>query len=116
MAGAIRHVVLLMMENRSLDHMLGAFSGIDSDLDGVDPANPPVNAADGKTYQHAATTTKQVRLDPEARARRRHGTAYERLQRIRRRFRQDPDRHPQALARSEEASRRSLVRYSEPGA
>ncbi len=33
----IEHVVVLMMENRSFDHLLGDFKGIDASCDGVDP-------------------------------------------------------------------------------
>ncbi|MDR7008818.1 alkaline phosphatase family protein [Paraburkholderia strydomiana] len=39
----IRHVVVLMMENRSFDHMLGALQVSNPDIDGVDPQNPGVN-------------------------------------------------------------------------
>jgi len=61
----IRHVVLLMMENRSFDHMLGAFSSVFRDLDGVDTANPRVNVANGKAYPQAQTTTRQLQFDPK---------------------------------------------------
>ena len=36
----IRHVVVLMLENRSFDHMLGGFQAIDPQVDGIDPATP----------------------------------------------------------------------------
>jgi phospholipase C len=39
----IRHVIMLMMENRSFDHMLGALQVFNPDIDGVDPQNPGVN-------------------------------------------------------------------------
>src|SRR6059058_357353 len=32
----LKHIVVLMMENRSFDHMLGALKGIDSRIDGLD--------------------------------------------------------------------------------
>ena len=64
MPDPIRHVVLLMMENRSFDHMLGSFSGVYPGLDGIDPANPRVNAAGGRDYRQAETQTKQLLLDP----------------------------------------------------
>ncbi|HZV65107.1 MAG TPA: alkaline phosphatase family protein [Telluria sp.] len=45
----IRHVVVLMLENRSFDHLLGGLQGSIPGLDGVDPLNPGknVDAADG---------------------------------------------------------------------
>jgi phospholipase C len=36
-----RHVVLLMLENRSFDHMVGALQGVVPDVDGVPPNVPP---------------------------------------------------------------------------
>ena len=39
----IRHVIVLMMENRSFDHMLGALQAFNPDIDGVDPQKPGVN-------------------------------------------------------------------------
>ena len=48
----IQHVVVLMMENRSFDHILGAFPGVN----GIDTSNPYYNLADpsdntGTQYQ-----------------------------------------------------------------
>lgn len=46
----IRHVVVLMMENRSFDHLLGDYRSLDGSCDGVDRAQPrsnPLAAADG---------------------------------------------------------------------
>jgi len=40
----IEHVVVLMMENRSFDMMLGGFKKIDSDCNGVDPDHPASNS------------------------------------------------------------------------
>jgi hypothetical protein len=39
----IRHVVVLMLENRSFDHILGGLQAAIPGLDGVDPAAPGVN-------------------------------------------------------------------------
>ncbi len=41
----IKHVVVLMMENRSFDHMLGGMSEIDPNVEGVRPSNPYTNRA-----------------------------------------------------------------------
>lgn len=44
-ADPIRHVVVLMLENRSFDHMLGALrASFDADINGVDPDHPGTNA------------------------------------------------------------------------
>jgi phospholipase C len=37
----IRHIVVLMMENRCFDQMLGTFQSIYRGLEGIDPAAPP---------------------------------------------------------------------------
>ena len=64
----IKHVVLLMMENRSFDQMLGALQSINPDIDGVNPDGPtrwnPVNANNDPIYQQASTK-KQVHFDPK---------------------------------------------------
>ena len=66
MPDPIKHVVLLMMENRSFDHMLGALGSVFPGLDGVDPAHPRVNLDDqGKAYPQAQTTTRQLQFDPK---------------------------------------------------
>jgi phospholipase C len=61
----IKHVVVLMLENHSLDQMLGVFKSVFSDLEGVDPANPGSNRdKDGLEYIQAATTATSVLHDP----------------------------------------------------
>src|ERR1043165_1312063 len=62
----IKHVVLLMMENRSFDHMVGALSSVFPELDGVDTAQPRVNLDEqGKAYAQAPTTTRHLQFDPK---------------------------------------------------
>lgn len=40
----IKHVVVLMMENRSFDHLLGDYKKIDKACEGIDPSKPaPIN-------------------------------------------------------------------------
>jgi phospholipase C len=60
------HLVVLMMENRSFDHMLGFLSidGVRSDVDGLHAGLS--NSAGGRTYPvHPATSTKLVKAqDP----------------------------------------------------
>ena len=63
-AGPFAHVVLLIMENRSFDHMLGGLRGVIAGLDGVDPTAPHSNRDDdGRVYQQRPTTTRKV--DPD---------------------------------------------------
>ena len=63
----IKHVVVLMLENRSFDQMLGDFQSIYPQLDGVDRnAEPRVSLdADGNEYQQLHTTAMTVRCDPD---------------------------------------------------
>jgi phospholipase C len=50
--GQVDHIVVLMLENRSFDHMLGYLSleGGRADIDGLPPAPDQVNAHEGITY------------------------------------------------------------------
>jgi phospholipase C len=62
----IQHIVVLMLENRSFDHMLGALRASNADIDGVDPARPGVNldAQNGnKAYAQSPTATAYVGKD-----------------------------------------------------
>ena len=62
----IRHVILLIMENRSFDQMLGSFASVFPDLDGVSSGPPRVNFdLGGKPYPQAPTVTRQTRFDPK---------------------------------------------------
>ena len=35
---ALKHIVVLMMENRSFDHLLGSLKAVNAQIDGIDPA------------------------------------------------------------------------------
>jgi phospholipase C len=49
----IKHVVVLMLENRSFDHMLGGMTKIDPNVEGARPNQPFSNTApDGTRYEH----------------------------------------------------------------
>ena len=62
----IRHIVLLVMENRSFDHMLGGLAAAIPGLDGVNAQNPALNYdAGGRPYRQAPTTTRQFAYDPK---------------------------------------------------
>ena len=62
----IKHIVVLMLENRSFDQMLGALQEVYPTLEGVDPQNPRSNRdADGLIYHQASTTTLCIEPDPK---------------------------------------------------
>lgn len=62
----IRHVVVLMMENRSFDHMLGDATKIYPDLEGI-PQNGPkyrnISSASGKSYVQQPSAAKKIEGD-----------------------------------------------------
>lgn len=61
----IKHVVYLMLENRSFDQKLGCFQQIYPNLEGVNPALPRFNLdSQGQKVFQSATTEKQMRFDP----------------------------------------------------
>jgi hypothetical protein len=39
----LKHIVVLMLENRSFDHMIGFKQSATYNVNGIDPANPPTN-------------------------------------------------------------------------
>lgn len=64
----IEHVVVLMLENRSFDHMLGGLKAKITDVDGVDPSAPGVNrdlTDDNRRYTQRPTTTTALAQDPK---------------------------------------------------
>lgn len=61
----IKHVVLLLLENRSFDQMLGDFKSIYPQLEGIDRNAPGVNSDDnGNSFAQAETREEQMPLDP----------------------------------------------------
>jgi phospholipase C len=62
----IRHVVHLILENRSFDQMLGCMKAVYSDLDGIDPTALKSNEdTAGQVYTQAATQVRQMlKWDP----------------------------------------------------
>src|SRR5258708_9656555 len=62
----INHVVLLMLENRSFDQMLGCFQSKYLDLDGIDPTIRRFNCdSSGKKYCQDPGATQQTDPDPK---------------------------------------------------
>jgi phospholipase C len=63
----INHFFVLMMENRSLDHMLGFMKSPDYDIEGLDPAALPYNEDSGERKIFAsgdARPTGDLKADP----------------------------------------------------
>ena len=63
----IRHVVVLMLENRSFDHLLGSMKSLYPELRGIDPNNPGVNREGSVSYQQKPNAVFQLPygVDPE---------------------------------------------------
>ena len=60
----LQHIVVLMMENRSFDHMLGSLKAVNSAIDGVTPdlSNPDTN---GNAVQAQPLAEFQAQLQPD---------------------------------------------------
>jgi phospholipase C len=60
----LKHIVVLMMENRSFDHMLGSLTAVDSRIDGIKPGlgNPDTT---GAVVAPQALAEFQGQLDPD---------------------------------------------------
>lgn len=61
----LEHIVVLMMENRSFDHMLGSLAAIDPRIDGItasDPGNPDTQ---GNQVKPQAVADFQGQLNPD---------------------------------------------------
>jgi phospholipase C len=60
----IKHVIVLFLENRSFDQMLGSFKAKYPELEGVDPAAPRANVDDrGHTFVQKPTEIRQMPSD-----------------------------------------------------
>lgn len=61
----IRHVIVLALENRSFDHMLGALQAVKPDLDGIPAGGTPrSNAYGGTPYEQRKGAARIVIEDP----------------------------------------------------
>jgi phospholipase C len=60
----IRHVVHLVLENRSFDQMLGSLSSIYPDLDGVDETRSNLDVDNRRYYQRPTTERQNLKWDP----------------------------------------------------
>jgi phospholipase C len=63
----IEHVIVLMFENRSFDHLLGSLKEVIPGLDGIDKANPKKNVMpdeQGKPYFQEPTSARRLSPGP----------------------------------------------------
>ncbi len=62
----LQHIVVLMMENRSFDHMLGSLKAVNANIDGIDPANAFSNPdTQGNLVKPQALAQFQAQLQPD---------------------------------------------------
>ena len=61
----LEHIVVLMMENRSFDHMLGSLTAVDPRIDGVRDADPGNPDTQGNTVKLQPLADFQGQLDPD---------------------------------------------------
>jgi phospholipase C len=63
---ALKHIVVLMMENRSFDHMLGSLKAVNSQIDGVDGTQSNPDTQGNKVFvQPLAEFQSQLDPDPD---------------------------------------------------
>jgi phospholipase C len=61
---SIKHIVVLMLENRSFDHMLGDLQKIHPKLDGIDPQQSRENLYAAKSYRQTPGAGRIISFDP----------------------------------------------------
>jgi len=64
MSDNIKHVIYLLLENRSFDHVLGCFKRTYPLLEGVDEKALKQNSYGGASYQQTAGSTPFLKFDP----------------------------------------------------
>lgn len=60
----IRHVVQLILENRSFDQMLGSMNHVYADLDGVDESRSNLDIEGNRFFQKPMTARQMLKWDP----------------------------------------------------
>ena len=61
----LKHIVVLMMENRSFDHMLGALKAIDPRIDGLDRHRVRIPTRTARRLRCSRWRSFQGQLDPD---------------------------------------------------
>ena len=64
MADKINRVIVLMLENRSFDHVLGSLAPEIAELKGINLASPGINTYDGKPYSQKPGAARFLNFDP----------------------------------------------------
>ena len=64
MSDNISHVIVLMLENRSFDHVLGRLKKTYPKLEGINPAAPAKNTYQGVDYVQLAGAARYLNFDP----------------------------------------------------
>jgi len=60
----LKHIIVLMLENRSFDHMLGCLQE-ELGLDGIDPRNPRSNTLNGRLFPQLPGAHRVLANDPK---------------------------------------------------
>lgn len=61
----VRHVIVLALENRSFDHMLGACQAVKPEIEGIPPGGPArTNQFSGQSYQQSPGAARVLVSDP----------------------------------------------------
>jgi phospholipase C len=60
----LEHIVVLMMENRSFDHMLGSLTAADARIDGITDADSGNSDTQGNAVKLQALADFQGQLEP----------------------------------------------------
>src|SRR5438128_2455439 len=61
----IEHIIVLMLENRSFDHMLGGLKSVMPELDGIDPDHPGSNSDAAIPYHQEPNALRVLANDPK---------------------------------------------------
>ena len=64
MADKIKRVIVLMLENRSFDHVLGSLKQVVPKLDGIDPARPGTNTYNNQAFPQQPGAARFLKFDP----------------------------------------------------
>src|SRR5262245_1563593 len=64
MSDSVRKIILLLLENRSFDHVLGCMKRVYATLDGIDPAAPRSNSYSGQQYHQMPGAAPFLKFDP----------------------------------------------------
>jgi phospholipase C len=64
MVDSVKRIILLLLENRSFDHVLGCLKQVYPALDGIDRSAPQSNSYSGHEYQQTPAPAPFLKFDP----------------------------------------------------